>query len=221
MRTSVPDIFDEVDEDLRADRAAKLFKDYGGVLLAIAVLAVVGAGGWQAWQWYEGKQRAAMAEAFLAAMTVADTQKGAARLDAVPQFAAIAQTAGSGYRTLARLRAAALKADAGDLPGASALWDAVAADNGADPVMRDLANLQWALHQADQGDPAAVAARLQPLTSPDNPWHSLAEEAQAMLSLRQGKPDAARDTLKQLAQDTAAPEGVRRRASGILARLGG
>jgi hypothetical protein len=221
MRTAVPDIFDEVDQDLRADRAAKLFKQYGGVLIGIAVLVVAGAGGWQAWKWYDAKRSAEMAQSYLAAMTTADSQKGAGRQAADAQFAAIADKAGSGYRSLARLREAALKIDAGDLGAASALWDQVAADSGADTLLRDLANLQWAIHQIDAGDPAAVAARLQPLAAPNNPWHALAQEAQAMLALRQGKPDTARDTLKQLAQDATAPEGVRRRADGMLARLGG
>ncbi len=38
--------------------------------------------------------------------------------------------------------------------------------------------------------------------------------------LRQGNTDAARDTLKRLAQDVTAPDGVRGRANGLLARLG-
>jgi hypothetical protein len=221
MRTSVPDIFDEVDEDLRADRAARLFKQYSGVLLAFAVLVVAGVGGWQAWQWYDAKRRAALAESFLAAMTTADTQNGAGRQQADAAFAAIAEKAGGGYRSLARLREAALKADAGDIAGASVLWDQVAGDSSADGLLRDVANLQWALHHIDTGDPAAVAARLQVLAAPSNPFHALAEEAQAMLALREGKPDAARDSLKQLAQDVTAPEGVRQRADRMLAELGG
>ncbi len=220
MRTPVPDIFDEVDEDLRADRAAKLFKQYGGVLIAAAVLVVAGAGGWQAWQWYDGKRRAEMAQSYLAAMTTADGQKGAGRLAADAQFAAVAEKAGGGYRTLALLREAALKADAGDMPAAIALWDRVANDSGADGLLRDLATLQSVQHQLDSGDPALLGARLLPLAAPGNPWHGLAEEAQAMLALREGKTDAARDTLKQLAADVTAPDGVRRRADGLLARLG-
>lgn len=214
------DIFDEVEEDLRADRAQLLLKKYGGVLVAAAVLVVVGAGGWQAWQWYDGKRNAAVAQHYLAALRVADT-KGAGKQAAVADFAAVADTAGPGYRSLARLQEAALKAEAGDLAGAGTLWDAVADDGSADPLLRDLANLQWATHQIDSGDPAAVAKRLAPLAAPSNPFHALAQEAQAMLELRQGKTDAARDTLKQLAQDVTAPDGVRRRADGLLERLGG
>ena len=71
----------------------------------------------------------------------------------------------TGYATLARLREAALKADAGDLPGAAALWDQVASDSSADPLLRDLANLLWAQHLIDSGDPSLLEARLKALAS--------------------------------------------------------
>jgi hypothetical protein len=214
------DIFDEVSEDLRAERTQKLLQKYGGVLVAMLVLVVAGVGGWQAWKYYQARETARMAQAFIAAMRVADSPAAADRQAALPGFALVAQEGGPGYRSLARLRAAALKADAGDRDGALALWDEVAGDREADPLLRDLANLQWALHQIDKGDPDAVERRLAPLASPDNTFHALAEEGQALLALRQGKNDVARDTLKRLAQDVTAPDGVRGRANGLLARLG-
>jgi hypothetical protein len=217
----VVDIFDEVDEDLRADRAKVLLRQYAPLLIAAAVLVVLLAAGWRAWQWYDFRRTAEVAQSYLAAMQVADSQKGAGRMAAVADFTAVADKAGAGYRSLARLRAAALKAESGDLAGASLLWDEVAADGSADTLLRDVANLQWALHQMDVADPAAVEARLRPLAIATNPWHALASEALAMLDLRRGRPDAARDTLKALAQDVTAPEGVRRRAEGLLGRLGG
>ncbi len=218
-RVSVVDIFDEVDEDLRADRAKLLLRHYAPALIAVAVLVVVGAGGWRAWQWYDGKHSAKVADSYIAAMKAADGKTAADKAAAAADFDAIADKAGVGYRTLARLHEAALKAEAGDLGAASALWDQIAADSSADPLLRDLATLQWAWHQIDTADPATVEARLAPLTIAPNPWHALASEATAMLDLRRGRPDAARNTLKSLAQDTTAPEGVRRRAEGLLDRL--
>ncbi len=47
---TLSDIFDEVDEDLRADRARKLLQKYGGLLVGAAVLVVIGVGGFKAWQ---------------------------------------------------------------------------------------------------------------------------------------------------------------------------
>ena len=49
------------------------------------------------------------------------------RTAGIAAFAQLAAKAPEGYATLARLREAALKADAGDLAGAAALWDQVAA----------------------------------------------------------------------------------------------
>jgi len=218
---TVPDIFDEVDEDLRADRMRDLFKKYGGAMVAAALLVVAASGAWQFWQKYEARHVADVAQAFLNGMRVADSPAGAGRQEALAQFDAVQKKGRSGYRLLARLRAAAVKADTGDLAGASALWDQVAGDASADPLLRDLANLQWALHRVDSGDAAAVEARLKPLASPENPWHALAREQLVLLDLRLGKTDTARDALKQLAQDVTAPDGVRDRANGLLAQLGG
>lgn len=219
------DIFDEVDEELRAERAQQLLKRYSGLIIA-AVLVIVGAvAGWQGWHWYEARQDQAAATEYLTAMTLADAtaagSSAANRAAAIAAFDRLTTTAPEGYRTLARLRQAALKAEAGDKAGAAALWDQVAGDTSADPLLRDLASLLWAEHQIDSGDPALVEARLKPLAAPDNPWHALAQEQLALLDIRQGKTDAAKATLRRLAQDTTAPNGVRGRAGGLLNRLGG
>jgi hypothetical protein len=220
----VVDIFDEVDEELRAERAQRLLKRYGGVIIACALLIVGVAAGWQAWRWYQTKQDQAAAAEYLTAMNLAEAPAGVS--DAARNTAAIAvldkleATAPEGYRTLAQLRAAAAKAALGDLPGALKLWDQVAADTSADPLLRDLATLMWVEHQIDSGDPALLQARLAPLARPENAWHALADEQLALLDMRLGKPDAAKSILRRLAQDATAPNGVRGRANTLLSRLG-
>ena len=107
------------------------------------------------------------------------------------------------------------------MPGALKMWDEVAADGAADPLLRDLATLMWAQHQIDHGDPAQLAARLQALTSATNPWRALAREQLALLDLRQGKTDAAKTAFQQLADDVTAPAGVRGRSSSLVSKLGG
>lgn len=219
------DIFDEVDEDLRAERAQRLLKQYGGWIVAAALVVVGIAAGWQGWQWWQAKRDMAAGTAFLAAMTTAQAAgpvADPATLKAgIAAFDKVAATAPDGYRTLARLRAAALMADAGDNKGAAAVYDQVAADSSADTLLRDLASLLWAQHLLDTADPALLRARLQALAAPDNPWHALATEQLALLDLRQGRTDAAKTTLRQLAGDPSLPQDLRGRASGLLNRLGG
>lgn len=217
---AVPDIFDEVAEDLRAERNRNLLKRYGGLLIAAAVLVIAGVGAYEGWRRYSTGEADKQAAIFLDAQRLADGP-AAGRQSALPAFIQLSQDGAAGYRSLSRLRGAAVKADASDLPGALLLWDQVAADSGADAILRDFANLQWALHQIDAGDPALVSARLLPLTGDGSAWKSLAQEGQAMLALRQGQTDVARDTLKRLSADTTAPDGVRGRAGGLLQQLGG
>lgn len=219
------DIFDEVEEELRAERAQQLLKRYAGVILAAVVLIVGAAAGWQGWRWYEARQDRKAAALYLTAMTLAQASptggNEATRSAAIGSFANVAANSPTGYATLARLQEAGLRADAGDLKGAVAIWDRVASDSSADPLLRDLASLLWAQHQLDQGDPSLLEARLKPLAVAGNPWHALAQEQLALLDLRQGRKDQARAALQHLAQDTTAPSGVRGRASGVLTRLGG
>lgn len=219
------DIFDEVREDLRAERAQQLLRRYGVLLVIAAVLVVIGAAGWQAWQWRKREQANDVAVMFLDGMRKsAPPPAGAAATasagEAIGQFDKIAATGPEGYRTLARLQAASLKANGGDLPGALALWDQISADTQADPLLRDVANLMWVEHQVDSGEPAAIEGRLAPMIGEGNPWRPLALEQQALLSLRTGQDGRARDIFKRLAADPTAPEGVRARAGGLLSRLG-
>ncbi len=219
------DIFDEIGEELRAERTGKLLARYGWVLAVLAVLVVAGAGGWQWWRDHERQQAAAAAGVFLAAVReVSSPAPGGgtaspARQDAVAAFERLETGAPESYRTLARLRAAA--AQAGSDPAAALqAWDAVAHDPGADELLRGLATLQWTQHQLDTGDPAALDLRLRPLADGNGPWRPLAQEQLAWLDLRQGKTGDAATLLRGLAADPLAPQGVRARSKGLLGQLG-
>jgi len=219
----VADIFDEVEEDLRGERSRTLLLRYGGWVLVGGLIIVLAAGAWQTMRWRRQQASTQLAISYLAAMQETERpapggQHPGASI-ALGRFDQIATAPAEGYRTLARLQAAGLHAQAGDLAAAEAMWRRVIADDSADPALRDLARLLSVQQQIDSGDPAALSARLQPLLAPDNAWKPLAMEAQAMLDLRQGHTPQARATLQTLVQDTAAPRGTRQRAEAILTRL--
>ena len=204
----VADIFDEVQEDLRAERMNRLLARYGGLFLGVMLLVVAGVAGMQGWRWWQARTAAQAAERYLA-VNKAAAEPGADGKAAADSFAGIAAEAPPGYRTLARLRAAALKAEAGDRPGALALWEEVARDGAAEPLYRDLATADvgpaFGRRRRPGGDRGpAGAARRGALAGLG------AGGAGAGRHPARRRPEAARTLLTALAADAAAPQGAAR-----------
>jgi hypothetical protein len=136
-------------------------------------------------------------------------------------MAAIAKDAGAGYATLADLSAASLEGQRGDIDGALARYDALAANASADKSFRDLATLLGAYYRVDREPLASLRQRLQPLTADDNVWRYSARELVGLAEIKAGDQAAARTSFQKLADDPMAPAGVRARAAEMLASFNG
>lgn len=206
------DLIREIDEDLRRDNFEKLLRKYGSYLLGAALLSLlVLAAGLLWWDHLKG-QREDRARRYDAALQLI----GTADPTAPEALQALAQ-GDDGYAALARLRAAALKADAGDVEGAVAIYEELAGDLEIDKAIRDVALLLLALHTADSAEPAQLTRRLQPLTEASSPWRYSALEITAVLARRAGDTEKAQQILTGLADDLDAPRDLRTRATEMLA----
>ncbi len=222
----MPDIFDEVEEDLRNERARALGRRYAGLGVAALVLILAGTGGYVFWQQNRTETANAVANRFIDAARAADrasAQAGgpdqAAAATAAKTLSAIAQTGPDGYRVLARLRLATLQWQGGQHKEAAATWQAVTDDPSAPPLLRDLATLTSAQTQLDSADPVLLRQRLQTLTGADNTWRPMAEQILALLDIRTGRQRDAAGTLQRLTVDARAPEGIRQMAADLLTTL--
>jgi hypothetical protein len=209
----------EIDEDIRRERYAKLWKRWGGFVIAGAVLLVAVVAGYQGWQYWTQQRREAAAAEFGRAMQLAERDRPAAE----QALGAIAADGPPGYAMLAGFEQAALLVRSGDREGARAAYQNLQKSTG-DAVYRDLATLLEAM-VALQGealplDADAVRSRLQPLTAERNPWRFSARELTALIDWRGGDRAGARSQLSAMAADAAAPADVRTRAQQVLAQLG-
>jgi len=212
----VSDIFQEVDEDLRHDKWLQLWKQYQNYVIGLAALIVIATAAVTYWRHYDQQQRET--EGLRNAMAL-DDARGGKFTEAADALDAMARSAHVGRATVARFEAAALRMRAGNEAAGIAAYDAIAKDGAIDPIYRDLATVLWSLHAVDTVDPQAVIDRLAPVTSKDNPWHASAIEVTAVVHLKAGDRAAARADYQKLADDLAAPRGLRARAAQMLAAL--
>jgi hypothetical protein len=211
----VSDIFREIDEELRRDNLLKLWSRYGRYIIAVAVFALVVAGGIVAWRDHQLSERLAQSARYAGALTLARDGKEA---DAVKVFAAIGRE-GGGYAILASFQQAALLAKSGDRDAAVAAYDRIAAASGLDPNLRGLAVLLSVMQRMPEADPHDTIDRLAPLTASGNPWRPSAIELTALARLKLQDKSGALDLFKSLADDPTTPQSLRSRAAEMAAAL--
>jgi hypothetical protein len=211
----VSDIFREIDEELRRDNLLKLWKQYGRYVIAAVVLVVVAVGGIAAWRDHQAAERRAQSARYSNALGLAREGKDA---DAAKAFTAIG-TEGGGYGVLAAFQEAELSAKSGDRKGAAAVYDRIAASSSYDAEFRDMATLLSVMQSLPDGDPQALLKRLEPLTTANNPFRPTALELTAAARLKSGDKTGALQLYRNLADDLAAPQGVRARAAEMVAAL--
>jgi len=211
------DIFQEVDEEVRRDKAAEFWKKHQNLILAGAVLIVLAAAGFRYWQYEKEKAAQAAGEQFQAAIAAFE----AGKLDeANGGLAKIAAEAPGGYRILAQMTEAGAKA-ASNAPAAIASFDAIAGDASVDPLFRDAARLRAALLRVDQpGEEPAGAAALTSLAGAEGPYRRLARLTLGALALGRGEYDEAGKQLDLVVGDpevSASERQVAERWLGLVA----
>ncbi len=209
------DIFREVEEDIRRDRLQQLWDKYGIYLIGFVVGIIALTSLIVGWRAYSQSQAEDASKAFATAIAEA-TQEGA---DAAGIFSSLADSSPSGYAALARLRAAGALADAGEVDLAIAAYDAVAADSGADDILRDLAKVKSGTLLVGRTSFDDLAIRLVPLAGNDEPWRNPAREALGMAAFAEQKYAQAQSFFQSIVGDQTATPGVRDRAHVMLALI--
>lgn len=211
------DIFQEVDEALRQDRAREWWTRHGTKVIAAAVLVVLAIAGWNGWHWYQTSQRAKASMAFTTAIEgLARDKDKAASVAALEKLTSGVEP----YASLARLKLAQLKAEAGERPAAAAQF-AAAAQAADSSDLKDLSVLLSAMQAFETASPEELEARLKPLAERNRPWRASALELLAAVAMKRNDPAAARALWSQLRDDPATPPAMRERAREMIVALGG
>jgi hypothetical protein len=216
---SNPDSFiDEVNEELKRDRLFALMKRYGW----IAVLAVIGAVGFAAWNEWSKAQATARAQAFGDAIVAALQPEDAATRRAALTGLAAEHGTDAAHAGILNLLLAAEALEGGERVQALAALADVAGDADLPVSYRHLATLKRVIAATEAEIPLAERqALIAPLTAPGAPFRPLALEQQALLLLEAGDPEGAIAGLNALLSDAEASVGLRARVQQVIVILGG
>jgi hypothetical protein len=211
----VADIFHEVDEEVRRERLQQLWDRYSIYVIALAVLIVAAIGGWRGYEYWEAKKAAAAGAAFESALSLSEAGKHA---EAEAAFAKVATEAPAGYRTLARLRAAAELAQTKRADAVKA-YDELTADTSLGATLQDLAAVRAGMLMVDSAPLSDMRRRLDPVSEPGRTFRHSARELLALSAWRNHDFTAARRYIDMIATDAETPPGTRARADVLSALI--
>jgi hypothetical protein len=206
------DIFREVDEDVRRDRAAEFWKKYQRYIIGAVAALLLATGGWRFYEWRRLEAAQTASARFEDALVLVREGKSN---EADAAFAKIAGDAPAGYEILARLSAAASLAKS-DPAGAIAGYDALAEDNALGPLFREAARLRAAMLRLDNGQADPAKKALEGLAAPTGAFRNTARQLLGAAALAAGDLDAAGRWLDMVVADPQAPQGARQSAELML-----
>lgn len=206
----------EVDDELRRDQALTVWRQYGRVIVAVIVVALLAFAAFLFWQHRQeqaaGREGEQLQQAY-DALAANDTAAATAPL------AALARSGSDGYRALAAFTAADVLLQKNDLKGAAAKFATIAGDTTVAQPFRDLALIRQTSAEFDQLKPDVVVERLRTLAAAGSPWLGSAGEMVAVAYLRQGRRDLAGQVYARIAGNDDVPRSLRQRAvqmAGVL-----
>jgi hypothetical protein len=211
----VSELFDEVDEEVRREQLKKLWDKYSIFIIAAAILIVAAVGGYRFYRYTEAQKAAQAGDAFNKAAELSEQNKHA---EAETAFANLAATAPSGYRMLARIRAAAEAAER-DPKAAVKMFDDIAADRSVGTEEQAIARIRAAGLLLDTTSYNDMLQRLQGDTTPDATFRHSARELLALSAYRANDAAAARKWLDMIELDGETPPSLRSRAEALQALL--
>ncbi len=209
------ELFNEVDEEIRRDQLKKLWDRYSIYIVAGALLIIAAVGGWRGYQYLEAKKAAEAGAAFDKAVDLSEQNKHA---EAETAFIDLAAKAPSGYRVLARLRAAA-EAGNRDPQAAAKMYDDIAADRSVGAAEQDLARVRAAGLLLETTSYPNMLARLEAAAAPGATFRHTARELLALSAWRANDATAARKWLDMIANDGETPPSLRSRAEALQGLL--
>ena len=210
------DLFQEIDDELRQDKASRLWKLYGKYVIVVAIIIITSVGGYKFWQQKQlddGEKASIAYEAALARSASGDF-KGA-----IDQLNEKALGITPGYAALSQMQKANLAMKIKDFEAALITYKDIAENEDYPQSIKEWASFRHAAVRVEKQIDSNASVDLDKLIATDSPWRFLAKEIKAIRETEIGNNSEAKAIFSELADDENAPERLRIRAAEFLQTL--
>ena len=210
------DLFQEIDDELRQDKASRLWRVYGKYVVAVAIVIIISVGGYKFWQQKQlddGEKASIAYEAALARSASGDF-KGA-----IDQLNEKELGITTGYAALSQMQKANLALKIKDFEAALITYKDIAENEDYPQSIKEWASFRHAAVRVEKQIDSNASADLDKLIATDSPWRFLAKEIKAIRETEIGNNSDAKAIFSELADDENAPERLRVRAAEFLQTL--
>ncbi|RVH40140.1 tetratricopeptide repeat protein [Sinorhizobium meliloti] len=203
----------EVNDELRSDQMKAVWTRFGGIIIGIAVLIVLGTVGKVGYDYWQEASSSQSGDTFLAALNLARENKSDEALAALTEL----EKDGYGsYPVLAQLRVATLQAQKSETDSAVAAFSGIGRDTRIPAALRDAARLRAAYLLIDAGTYEQVSSEVEQLAVPQNAMRHSAREALGLSAYKAGDYAKAKSWFQQIVDDAQSPRGIMNRAQMLL-----
>lgn len=210
------DLFQEIDDELRQDKASRLWRVYGKYVVAAAILIIISVGGYKFWQQKQlddGEKASISYESALARSASGD-HKGAIDQLNGEEIGAVA-----GYAALSQMQKANLAMKINDFEAALITFKDIAENDNYPQSIKEWASFRYVAVRVEKQIDSNAPADLDSLIATDSPWRFLLKEIKAIREIETGNEGEAKAIFSELADDENAPERLRVRAAEFLKTL--
>ncbi len=205
----------EVTEEVRRDKLFKMFRRYGWIGILAVVLIVAGAA---LNEWRKARIATEAQSAGDTILAALESEDAAARAEGL---AALTAGDNRSRNAVMDLLAADAALDSGNLTDAVARLEALANDTSAPTPFRDLATIKAVIVGVGTISAEERIARLNALSLSASAFRLVAMEQIALAELELGETGAAIARLREIINDAAVTQDLRRRAAQLIVALGG
>lgn len=213
---AIDNFFREVSEDVQNDKLKKIWDTYGlHIIIAIIVILTI-AVSFETLKAWKIKRNETWSDAYAYALNLQNQGKYDESMNVLGE---ISQKNKGIYRDLSEIQKSNILFEQGKNAEALALLEKIVNDESIDPKMRHITAVKLASYKLDTAPREEIEKLLAPLMNEESSWKNIAKEMLAMLEIREGNIEKAKEIYGEVLNSPDLSDGLKLRVQDMLSAL--